>query len=56
MKRLMALTAGLLVFGVAPARQLQAQPEGLAAKIAEARKANAARMKQVHLAIAHGTD
>ena len=45
MKRLFVLTAGLLAFGVAQITQLQAQ-EGLAFKIAAARKANAAMMKQ----------
>jgi hypothetical protein len=46
MKRLFVLTAGLLVFGVAQVTQLQARQDGLAFKIAEARKANATLMKQ----------
>ena len=45
MKKLTILTASLLLFGAAQITQLQAQ-EGLAMKIGEARKANAALMKQ----------
>jgi hypothetical protein len=45
MKRLLIVTSGLLAFGVFQISELQAQ-EGLAARIAEARTANAAMLKQ----------
>ena len=41
MKKPLVLTAGLLVFGDTYLSQLEAQSEGLASRIAEARKANA---------------
>ena len=41
MKKPLVLTVGLLVFGDTYLSQLEAQSEGLASRIAEARKANA---------------
>ena len=46
MRRLLIPILSLVVLAVAQTSQLQAQPEGLAARITEARKANAALMKQ----------